>query len=117
MEHGSMHVYDDKFFTSAIVGGIAPIAVGVAWTLKRKNLNSMVWCFLGDMGALTGIAMESIRYSQGHDLPITFIVEDNGLSVQTNTKEVWGGYEINKVKTYTYHRKYPHSGMGEFVLF
>lgn len=117
LEHGSMHIYDDKFFTSAIVGGIAPIALGVAFALKKKKSKSKVWCFLGDMGASTGIARESISYAQGHDLPITFIVEDNGLSVITDTKEVWGKGKKKKVIRYKYKRKYPHAGSGKFVLF
>lgn len=122
----SMHVFDDHFFTSAIVGGIAPIAVGVAYALKQKGSKEKVWCFLGDMGASTGIAMESMRYACGHKLPITFVIEDNGLSVKTDTQESWGckgcGFEDchligKKHIKYVYHRRYPHAGTGVFVLF
>ncbi len=122
----SMHVFGDKFFTSAIVGGIAPIAVGVAYGIKKKGGKEHVWCFLGDMGASTGIAMESMRYACGNKLPITFVIEDNGLSVKTNTLESWGcegcGFEDchlvgKKHVKYVYHRKYPHAGSGKFVLF
>jgi len=108
--YGSMHVYDDKFFTSAIVGGIAPIAVGLALALKRQKSNSKVLCFLGDMGASTGIARESISYAEGHDLPVLFIIEDNGLSVATDTKEVWGTKNKSKTIKYEYERKYNHAG-------
>src|SRR5215475_4431750 len=38
-----------KVISSALVGGIAPIAMGIAWSLKRKELPGKVWCFLGDM--------------------------------------------------------------------
>lgn len=132
LEGHSMHVFDKKFFTSAIVGGIAPIAVGVAMALKRKNSKERVWCFLGDMGASTGIAMESIRYACGHDLPVSFVIEDNNLSVKTDTRISWGCKEcrvdfkhkgfcqylaIERVRCYRYDRKYPHAGTGVFVLF
>ena len=113
----SMHVFDDKFFTSAIVGGIAPIAVGLAWSLKHSKSKNKVWCFLGDMGAMTGIARESMRYAQGHDLPVNFIIEDNGLSVETDTLDAWGRGNKNKTLKYEYKRKYPHAGCGVFVLF
>ena len=123
----SMHIFGDKFFTSAIVGGIAPISVGVAAALKRKKSLDRVWCFLGDMGASTGIAMESIRYACGHELPVTFIIEDNGLSVKTDTKEAWGctkcgdffkcNVYANHTDCYSYKRKWPHAGTGVFVLF
>jgi len=122
----SMHVFGDKFFTSAIVGGIAPIAVGVAYALKKSGSTDHVWCFLGDMGASTGIAIESMRYACGHKLPITFVIEDNGLSVKTDTLESWGctGCGFNdchlvgkKCVKYVYNRRYPHAGSGVFVLF
>ena len=115
--HGSMHIYGDKFFTSAIVGGIAPIAVGIALALQRQKSTNKVLCFLGDMGASTGIARESITYAEGHDLPVLFIIEDNGLSVATDTKEVWGTKNKSKTIKYEYERFYPHSGIGKFILF
>jgi len=126
VEGCSMHVFGKKFFTSAIVGGIAPIAVGVAYALKKKKSKNRVWCFLGDMGASTGLAMECMRYACGHDLPIVFIIEDNGISVKTDTLESWGckgcnfkncNYIGKKTKAYKYERKYPHAGTGVFVLF
>jgi TPP-dependent pyruvate/acetoin dehydrogenase alpha subunit len=121
MDGHSMHVYGDRFFTSAIVGGIAPIAVGTAYALKLKMSKDRVWCFLGDMGASTGIAMESMRYACGHDLPITFVIEDNGLSVRTDTLESWGCKNCRisncnligkKCQRYEYVRKYNHAGYG-----
>lgn len=123
----SMHVFDDKFFTSAIVGGIAPIATGVAYAIKHKGENSRVWCFLGDMGASCGIAIESMRYACGHSLPINFIIEDNGLSVKTKTRDAWGCGKCESwnrcnliggnVKKYNYNRIFPHAGTGIFILF
>lgn len=130
----SMAVCDDRFFTSAIVGGNAPIALGVALALKlkkkglakqeneetndqRQPLDPQVWCFVGDMGFSCGIVKECIRYAQGHDLPITYVVEDNGLSVTTDTKKVWGSSNKDKYIRYEYKRKYPHAGTGQYVLF
>ena len=101
-----------KFFSSAIVGGILPIAVGVAMT------GQTVWCFAGDMAAESGIFHECIKYANGHNLSIHFVVEDNGLSVETPTKEVWGmeRWHPNVIR-YRYQRGYPHQGMGDFVQF
>lgn len=115
-----------KIISSAIVASIAPIATGIALGIKRKNLNERVFCFLGDMSFLNGIAQESIRYSQNHNLPIKFIVADNKLSVQTPTYEVWGlkdneiekiCKQFNNVIYYNYVNSYPHSGTGKFVKF
>lgn len=110
----SMHVYGNKFFTSAIVGGNASIALGVALALKKKKSKNKVWCFLGDMAYECGIVKECIRYAEGQDLPIVFIIEDNGLSVNTPTQEVWGKGKKNKVFRYKYKRIYNHAGCGKF---
>lgn len=122
LEGHSMHVYGDKFFTSAIVAGISPIALGVAWALKLKGSSDTVFCFLGDGGFYCGLSQESIRYAVGHDLPICFILEDNHLTVNAKTQEIWGRGRKNKVIKYDYVRKYGHAGHGldgekKYVMF
>ncbi|KKN63743.1 hypothetical protein LCGC14_0498470 [marine sediment metagenome] len=101
------------FFTSAIVGGILPIAVGVAMTGQR------VWCFVGDMAAETGVFNECLKYARGHGLPIKFVVEDNGLSVQTPTREVWGSVPsvVDEDEYYQYNPTWPHQSTGKNVIF
>lgn len=91
-----------RFYTSAIVGGILPIALGVAMT------GETVWCFVGDMAAETGIFHECLKYATGHQLPIHFVVEDNGMSVDTPTEKVW---------RFSYQRKFPHQGSGVWLIF
>ena len=73
----------------------------------------------GDMAAETGAFNECCKYSHGHDLPITFIIEDNGFSTDAPTKKVWGyNYRhLHKVMKYSYQRGYPHVGAGEWVQF
>ena len=92
-----------KFFSSAIVGGILPIAVGVAM------MGETAWVFVGDMAAETGIFHECVKYATGHELPIHFVVEDNHYSVLTPTEKVW---------RYSYERTWPHQGTNKgFVSF
>ncbi len=120
LEKRSIHIYnkEHKFFTSAIMGGILPIAVGVAMALKRKKVKNKVWAFVGDMTAEMGIFHECTKYAARHDLPITFVVEDNQLSVNTPTQEVWGKNKSKpKIIRYKYKRKYPHQGCGVWVVF
>jgi pyruvate dehydrogenase E1 component alpha subunit len=117
LEGKSMHIYDKKFFTSAILGAACPIALGVALALKLKRSKRKVWCFIGDMAELTGLAQECFRYASGHSLPIKYIVEDNGLSVTTPTQEVWGKGKARARERYRYKRGYPHAGIGKYVLF
>lgn len=115
---------DYRIYSSAIVGGVLPIAVGVAMSIQRRGENSKVYCFLGEMTAETGIAHESLKYSRNHRLPIHFVVEDNGKSVCTDTREVWNqprlsfeGAGDDYVSYYRYQTKYPHAGAGVRVQF
>jgi pyruvate dehydrogenase E1 component alpha subunit len=118
LEGHSMHIFGDKFFTSAIVAGISPIALGVAKALKLKGSRNKVWCFLGDAAYNCGLTLESIKYAEGFDLPILYIIEDNGFSVRAVTQDTWGTKNIkNKVKKHSYKRKYPHSGTGKYIMF
>ena len=79
---------------------------------------------MGDMTSETGIAHECFKYARAHELPIHFIVEDNGKSVCTNTRRVWSqkrlSFEFKKdifVTFYKYKLKYPHAGAGKRVQF
>lgn len=108
---------EHNFFTSAIVGGILPIAVGVAQALKMRSDFGQVWCFVGDMAAQTGIFHESISFAVFHNLPIKFIVEDNGFSCNTPTDEVTGRYIHHSADCYQYERSVPHCGIGNWVTF
>ena len=120
----SLCFLDYKVYSSAIVGGSLPIAVGLALSLKRKKSKNKIYCFIGDMTSETGIAHECIKYSRNKNLPIHFIVEDNRKSVCTDTRKAWSKnkltYENVSDKFVTYYRyklKYPHAGAGQRVQF
>ncbi len=83
-----------------------------------------VYCFIGDMTATLGTFKDCCEYAYTQDLPITFIIEDNGLSTDTSTGEVWGvgdtkywfrDWQHPNVIYYEYERIYPHYGSGQFV--
>lgn len=116
-EGNSMHVYDKKFITSAIVAGIPSIAVGLGAALKKKGSFDRVFCFIGDGASYCGITLESIRYVNGHDLPVYFIIEDNELGVNAKTHEMWGSNIDAHRHIYHYERKYPHAGSGTYKMF
>jgi len=127
-----MNLPEHKFICSSIVGGIPSIAVGIAFAIKLQNKDNHVWCWVGDMSAETGAFHEAYKYSLNHNLPITFIVEDNKKSVCTPTPDIWkreypyyltseykGG--IHKQPNLYYYQytndKYPHAGAGIRVQF
>jgi pyruvate dehydrogenase E1 component alpha subunit len=110
---------EKKFYSSAIVGGIIPIATGVAMSNRRDNKNEIVWCFIGDMTFETGTFMENYKYIKNFDLPVRFVVEDNGVSTNTPTIETWG--KTNEIPIdvvyYKYEKHWPHYGTGKWVVF
>ena len=114
-----------KIYSSALVGGSIPIAVGTAMSLKlKKEKSTMVYCFMGEMTSETGIAHECIKYSRNFDLPIHFVIEDNSLSVCTDTRKTWQqknlsfeGSNDKFVTFYSYKSKWPHAGAGKRIQF
>jgi len=113
-----------NIYSSAIVTGNIPIATGTALDIKRKGETNHVWCFVGDMTSETGTFYENHKYAVNHDLPITYVVENNQKSVCTPTLDVWNiknltysGRNIPKVVYYEYESKYPHAGAGKRIQF
>jgi len=121
LDNKSIHVMnkEHKIVTSAIVGGTLSQAVGCAMAIKMKGEDRKVWCFCGDMTASLGVFNDCYKYAMLNDLPITFIIEDNGLSTDTPTEEAWGGkvyfYGGKNVRYYKYKRTWPHYGTNVFV--
>ena len=116
---------EERVLCSGIVTGAIPIALGIAMGIKKRGGANRVYCFMGDMTSETGVAHECIKYARNHQLPIHFIVEDNGKSVCTDTRATWGmdkltyeGVNDDYVSYYSYElNKYPHAGAGKRVQF
>jgi len=115
---------EHKIYSSAIVGGSLPIAVGLALAFKKKKSKNKVYVFIGDMTSETGIAHECIKFSINKKLPIHFVIEDNSKSVCTDTRKAWAMKKLtyekinNKYVTYyKYHLKFPHAGTGKRIQF
>ena len=97
---------EHRFISSAIVGGMLPIACGLAYAGER------VWCFIGDMCASTGAFDDAHNFSISRDLGVNFVIEDNGLSTNTPTHNAWGPISdrvtLEGILLYQYERTYPH---------
>jgi pyruvate dehydrogenase E1 component alpha subunit len=114
----SMFVYSRKnnFFTSSILAGTCAIAAGVAYSLKQSGSKNSVWCFLGDGAEEQGHFYESVMFVEGHELPCTFIIEDNNRSVDSSIVErLPTEFRFNLPKCVIrniYKPTYPHAGNG-----
>lgn len=80
---GSMHLTDPQHGlvgTTSIVGGCLPIACGLAMSVERPRI---VMCLFGDGACDQGVFCESLNWAALHSLPILFVCENNGMSVET----------------------------------
>ena len=114
-----------KLLCSGIVGSLMGTAAGVAWSLKNQGKKGRAFLFCGDISSETGIFHEAVKYVCNFDLPATFIVCDNGVSVMTDTRATWGSAEPwfkntkyeSKIIYFKYTNGYPHSGLGKLIKF
>lgn len=122
----SMHIIDESinFYASGIVAGMVAPAAGVGLALKkqdrRKKSKRHVWCFVGDGAEDSGHYIEAVRFCNLRALPVTFIVEDNDIAVESTKANRWRQYQPIKgrnVIRYSYKRRYPHVGVGKHVSF
>lgn len=116
----SMFCFSEKYriYQSAILGGCCGIATGVARAIKDAGGRERVWCFLGDGAADNGHLYEAAMYATGHDLPISFIIENNRKQVDTDIETRRGPNHLRFalyapcVREYEYTPRWPHAGSG-----
>ena len=83
---GSMHFFaPDKNFWGGhgIVGGQTPLGLGMAFALKHKGLKGACLCYMGDGATNQGPFYESLNLASLWDLPVVYIIENNGYSMGT----------------------------------
>lgn len=84
---GSMHFFaPDKNFWGGhgIVAGQTPLGAGLAFGLKYKGLKGCCLCYLGDGAINQGAYHESLNLASLWDLPVVYIIENNGYSMGTS---------------------------------
>jgi pyruvate dehydrogenase E1 component alpha subunit len=84
-----------NFHASSIVGGSIGIAVGTALALRGSG--NIVFCCFGDAATEQGVFWESLNFSVLKKLPITFICENNGLSINVPIQERQADSEVSTV--------------------
>jgi len=94
---GSMHATYPEIgllFSSAIVGGTIPIAVGVGLALKMQNKKNVAVVFFGDGAVNIGGFHESLNMASLWKLPVIFVCENNQYALSTSVKRHLGVREI-----------------------
>ena len=84
---GSMHFFaPDKNFWGGhgIVGGQTPLGLGIAYALKYNEKKGACLCFMGDGATNQGPFYESLNLASLWNLPVVFVIENNGYSMGTS---------------------------------
>ncbi len=94
---GSMHSTEPEvgvIFSSAIVGGNIPIAVGVALAFKMRGEDRVAVSFFGDGATNTGAFHEALNLASVWKLPIVFVCENNFYAISMHISKSVSAKEI-----------------------
>jgi pyruvate dehydrogenase E1 component alpha subunit len=96
---GSMHMFDiDSRFMGGygIVGGQVPLATGAALAIHYRGGSEAVVCLMGDGTTNIGAFHESLNIAALWDLPIVYVVVNNGLGMGTTVEQSSAEPELYK---------------------
>jgi TPP-dependent pyruvate/acetoin dehydrogenase alpha subunit len=80
---GSQHLYNDGFYSNGILGSTVPVATGIALAERERNAGAVTVSFSGDGALGQGVVYESFNIASLWNLPILFVIENNGYAQST----------------------------------
>jgi pyruvate dehydrogenase E1 component alpha subunit len=96
---GSMHLAsrEHNFWGGyAIVAGHLPLATGIALECRYNETENVVLCFIGDGATNNGYFHESLNLSALWDLPVVWVIENNGVGMGTLVQDASAQVELHK---------------------
>jgi TPP-dependent pyruvate/acetoin dehydrogenase alpha subunit len=96
---GSMHIADlskGMLGANGIVGGGPPLACGAGLTARVKRTQNVAVSFTGDGGSNQGTFLESLNLAAAWQLPVVFVVENNGYAESTSSNFHQAGVDVSK---------------------
>ena len=96
---GSMHIFDveKKFYGGwGIVGGHVPTATGIGFAIKYRQEDACCLCYFGDGSIHQGAFHESLNMAKLWDLPVVYIIENNGYGMGTSLERASAITELSK---------------------
>ena len=106
---GSMHFFDKEhhmYGGHAIVGGQAPLGVGLAFAAQYTGKDEVTLCYFGDGALNQGAVHEAMNLAAIWNLPILFILENNGYSMGTAIHRGTSASDDLSVKAAAYGMRY-----------
>jgi TPP-dependent pyruvate/acetoin dehydrogenase alpha subunit len=88
---GSQHLQWRNFYSNGVLGGIVPVATGMALAEKLKGSQSAVVVFLGDGTMGEGVVYESLNIASLWKVPILYVLENNRIAQTTPIDLVMAG--------------------------
>ena len=85
-----MHLFDpgtNFMWGYGIVGGQIPLAVGAAYSLAYQERPGIVVCQMGDATTNIGAWHESLNLAKLYQLPVVFLIVNNGYGMGTAVSE------------------------------
>ncbi|GHO73233.1 tungsten formylmethanofuran dehydrogenase subunit E [Ktedonobacter sp. SOSP1-85] len=80
------------------VGGLAPFAGGVGFSLKQHASKDLIMCSTGDGGSATNDFSVLLRQSAVHQLPVLMVIEDNNWAITTPSVVQYAGSLVEWAK-------------------
>jgi pyruvate dehydrogenase E1 component alpha subunit len=100
---GSMHYFDPSrnfWGGHGIVGGQIPLGTGLAYALKYKGLKGAAMAFMGDGAVNQGAVHEAYNLASLWNLPVVFVIENNGYSMGTSQERSSAGELAKRAEGY-----------------
>ncbi len=100
---GSMHYFDPSrnfWGGHGIVGGQIPLGVGLAYGVKYKGLKGAAMAFMGDGAVNQGAVHEAYNLAALWNLPVVFVIENNGYSMGTSQARSSAGELAKRAEGY-----------------
>jgi pyruvate dehydrogenase E1 component subunit alpha len=100
---GSMHFFDPgrNFWGGhGIVGGQIPLGTGIAYALKYRGIAGACLAFMGDGAVNQGAVHEAYNLAALWQLPIVFVIENNGYSMGTSQARSSAGQLARRAEAY-----------------
>lgn len=122
---GSMHMFskEHNFFGGhGIVGGQIPLGAGIAFADKYRGGDQVTVCYFGDGAARQGSLHETFNMAMLWQLPVIFVIENNGYAMGTSVGrtttvnemyKIGDGYEMPSFAVDGMHPEAVHTAIAE----
>lgn len=97
---GSMHFFDasNRYFGgNGIVGAQIPIGTGIGFAEKYRETEHLCVTMFGDGASRQGALHESFNMAMAWQLPVLYVVENNGYAMGTSVKRTSNVEELYKL--------------------